>query len=152
MRITFSDLPAAVYGCSCNVLLWEIPASTHTRSTQPLSWLIIYLVSFWIAWIKTVPWGLFLYSLNNNVTEANDFLPHMRQVLLFCQSVFLMFVLSYPACFSLYMLHRLPASMSTFDLVSQLTALVLRVVDDGRRGWWPEAIFFHLASVTLLSG
>lgn len=93
-----------------------------------------------------------MYSLNNNVIEANDFLPHMRQVLLFCQSVFLMFVLSYPACFSLYMLHRLPASMSTFDLVSQLTALVLRVVDDGRRGWWPEAIFFHLASVTLLSG
>lgn len=40
----------------------------------------------------------------------------------------------------------------TFDLVSQLAALVLRVVDDGRRRGRPEAIFLHLAPVPLLSG
>ncbi|TNN71266.1 hypothetical protein EYF80_018468 [Liparis tanakae] len=42
--------------------------------------------------------------------------------------------------------------LPTFDLVSQLAALVLRVVDDGRRGGRPEAVLLHLAPVPLLSG
>lgn len=71
---------------------------------------------------------------------------------LVCRAVSLMFALSYPVCFPFCMLHRLPASMSTFDLVSQLAALMLRIVDNGRRGRRPQAIFFHLASVTFLSG
>ena len=40
----------------------------------------------------------------------------------------------------------------TFDLVSQLAALVLREVDDGRRGGRSEAILLHLTPVPLLSG
>lgn len=40
----------------------------------------------------------------------------------------------------------------TFDFVSQLATLVLGVVDNGRRGWWPQAILLHLAPVPLLSG
>lgn len=42
--------------------------------------------------------------------------------------------------------------MPTFDLVSQLAALVLRVVDDGRRGGRPEKILLYLAPVPLLPG
>lgn len=40
----------------------------------------------------------------------------------------------------------------TFDFVSQLAALVLGVVDNGRRGWRPQAILLHLAPMPLLSG
>lgn len=54
--------------------------------------------------------------------------------------------------FCIYNLHRLPPSRSTFDLVSQLAALVFRIMDDWRRGWRPEAILLHLSSVPLLSG
>lgn len=52
---------------------------------------------------------------------------------------------------SFYMLHTLPALMFTFDLVSQLAALMLRVVDYRWRGRRPKAVLFHLAPVTLLS-
>lgn len=39
-----------------------------------------------------------------------------------------------------------------FDFVSQLAALVLGVVDDGRRGRRPQPVLLHLAAVALLSG
>lgn len=42
--------------------------------------------------------------------------------------------------------------VGTFDLVSELAALVLCVVDDGRRGGRPEAVLLYLAPVALLSG
>lgn len=42
--------------------------------------------------------------------------------------------------------------MFTFDLVSQLAALVLRIVDNWWRGRRAEPVLLHLAAVTLLSG
>lgn len=43
-------------------------------------------------------------------------------------------------------------SLPTFDLFSQLAALMFRVVDNWRGGWRSESILLHLAPVPLLSG
>lgn len=61
-----------------------------------------------------------------------------------------------PICYICAIIHQIflhiYLRLPTFDLVSQLAALMLGVVDDRRRRRRSEAILLHLTSVPLLSG